>query len=199
MKEHYCAYCGKDTYDVDIEYLIGGNHLSCVLMDQLSDAIEKEKKMNKKKPIEISNWDKLVGNKFDIMGASFIISVAHKDSLDDGNVYTAWVHATDDNEPFVRVTLFADNMDMQVKVLPPMQYDANMIPYDLTSTITKNHISNPSIFIQTIGEALLSDSTTRDLLLYVSKKQDNARFTGRGYTRLTGTSGSNGFGGNNLW
>ena len=199
MKEHYCKYCGKDTYDVDIEYLIGGNHLSCVLMDQLSDAIEKEKKMNKKKPIEISNWDKLVGNKFDIMGASFIISVAHTDSLDAGNVYTAWVHATDDNEPFVRVTLFADNMDMQVKVLPPMEYDSNMTPYNLTSTITKTHVSNPSIFIQTIGEALLSDSTTRDLLLYVSRKQDNARFKGRGYTQLTGTNGSSGFGGNNLW
>ncbi len=44
MKEILCAYCGKNTYDVDIEYLIGGNHLSCVLMDQLSDAIDKEEK-----------------------------------------------------------------------------------------------------------------------------------------------------------
>ena len=196
MKETICAYCGKDTYDVDIEYLIGGNHLSCVLMDQLSDAIEKEKKMNKKKPIEISNWDKLVGNKFDVMGASFIIKDAHMDSLDEGNVYAAWVHATDDNEPFVRVTLFADNMDMQVKVLPPMQYHSNMTPYDLTSTITKNHVSNPSIFIQTICEALLSDSTTRDLLLYISRKQDSIRFKGKGYSSPAGLNGSSG---NNLW
>jgi hypothetical protein len=192
VKEHYCKYCGKDTYDVDIEYLIGHNHLSCVL----SDVLEKEKKMNKKKPVEISNWDKLVGNKFDVMGASFTISVAHKDSSNKGDVYTAWIHSVDDTEPFVRVTLFADNMDMQVKVLPPVKYDSNMTPYDLTSTITKNHISNPSIFIQTIAEALLSDSTTRDLLLYVSRKQDNARFKGRGYTQLTGTNGSSG---NNLW
>jgi len=192
MKEHYCKYCGKDTYDVDIEYLIGHNHLSCVL----SDVLEKEKKMNKKKPVEISNWDKLVGNKFDVMGASFTISVAHKDSSNKGDVYTAWIHSVDDTEPFVRVTLFADNMDMQVKVLPPVKYDSNMTPYDLTSTITKNHISNPSIFIQTIAEALLSDSTTRDLLLYVSRKQDNPRFKGRGYTQLTGTNGSSG---NNLW
>jgi hypothetical protein len=200
MKEVICAYCGKNTYDVDIEYLIGGNHLSCVLMDQLSDAIEKEKKMNKKKPVEISNWDKLVGNKFDVMGASFIISVAHTDSLDAGNVYTAWVHGENDTEPFARVILFADNMDMQVKVLPPMEYDTNMTPYDLSSTITKHHVSNPSIFIQTIAEALLSDSTTRDILLYVSRKQDDKRtFKGRGYTQLTGTNGSSGFGGNNLW
>ena len=196
MKEVLCAYCGKNTYDVDIEYLIGGNHLSCVLMDQLAETLEKEKKMNKKKPVEISNWDKLVGNKFDVMGASFIIMDAHTDSLDDGNVYAAWVHAIDDNEPFVRVTLFADNMDMQVKVVPPLDYNGSMTPYDLSSTITKHHISNPSIFIQTIAEALLSDSTTRDLLLYISRKQDNVRFKGRGYPQLTGTNGSSG---NNLW
>ena len=139
MTEEICAYCGKNTYDVDIEYLIGGNHLSCVLMDQLSDALENEKKMNKKKPVEISNWDKLVGNKFDVMGASFIISVAHMDSLDAGNVYTAWVHPLNSGEPFARVSLFSDSMDMQVKVLPPVKYDS-MIPYELTSTITKNHI-----------------------------------------------------------
>jgi len=197
MKEFICAYCGKDTSNVDYDYLVGWNHLSCVLMDQLSDAIEKEKKMNKKKPIEISNWDKLVGNKFDVMGASFIIRDAHTDSLDEGNVYAAWIHATDDNEPFVRVTLFADNMDMQVKVLPPIEYDTNMTPYDLSSTITKHHISNPSIFIQTIGEALLSDPTTRDILSYVSRKQDDKRrFKGRGYSSPVGSNGSSG---NILW
>jgi hypothetical protein len=198
MKEVICAYCGKNTYDVDIEYLIGGNHLSCVLMDQLSDALEKEKKMNKKKPVEISNWDKLVGNKFDVMGASFIISVAHADSSNKGDAYTAWVHGENDTEPFARVTLFADNMDMQVKVLPPVSYYSDMTPYDLTSTITKNHISNPSIFIQTIAEALTSDSITRDILAYISRVQDIDRrsFKGRGYTQLTGTNGSSG---NNLW
>ena len=197
MKEILCAYCGKNTYDVDIEYLIGNNHLSCVLMDQLAESLEKEKKMNKKKPVEISNWDKLVGNKFDVMGASFIIMDSGVDSIDNGsNAYTAWVHATDDNEPFVRVTLFADNMDMQVKVVPPLDYNGNMTPYDLTSTITKNHISNPSIFIQTIAEALLSDSITIDVLLYISRKQDVIRFKGRGYSPPTGTNGSSG---NNLW
>jgi hypothetical protein len=196
MKEHYCKYCGKDTYDVDIEYLIGGNHLACILSDmpELKDWAKKNTK--KKKPLEISNWDKLVGNKFDVMGASFIIMDSNTDSLDEGNTYTAWVHPIDDTQPFVRVTLFADNMDMQVKVLPPMQYNGNMTPYDLTSTITKHHVSNPSIFIQTIAEALLSDTTTRDLLLYISRKQDNLRFKGRGYSPPTGLNGSSG---NNLW
>lgn len=191
MKEILCAYCGKNTYDVDIEYLIGGNHLSCVLMDELSDAIDKEKKMNKKKPLEISNWAKLAGNKFDVMGASFFIS----DTSHVSNIYTAWV--LDNSQTFARVTLFSDSMDMQVKVLPPVKYDSNMTPYELTSTITKNHISNPSIFIQTIAEALLSDPITRDVLSYVSREQDFLRRKkGTGYSPGPGISGSSG---NNLW
>jgi hypothetical protein len=195
MKEYICAYCGKNTYDVDIDYLVGVNHLSCILMDELSDALEKEKKMNKKKPVEISNWDKLIGNKFDVMGASFIIMDTSEPFVSDGTIYTAWVHGENDTEPFARVTLFSDSMDMQVKVLPPVKYDS-MTPYELTSTITKNHISNPSIFIQTIAEALLSDSSTRDLLLYISRKQDSVRFKGRGYSSSSGLSGSSG---NTIW
>jgi len=193
MKEILCAYCGKNTYDVDIEYLIGGNHLSCVLMDELSDALDKEKKMNKKKQLEISNWNKLTGNKFDVMGASFFIS----DTSHASNLYTAWVHPLDSSEAFARVSLFSNNMDMQVKVLPPAKYDSNMTPYELTSTITKNHISNPSIFIQTIAEALLSDPITRDVLSYVGREQDFLRRKkGTGYSPGPGISGSSG---NNLW
>jgi hypothetical protein len=193
MKEILCAYCGKNTYDVDIEYLIGGNHLSCVLMDQLAETLDKEKKMNTKKQLEISNWNKLSGNKFDVMGASFFIS----DTSHASNLYTAWVHPLNSSEAFARVSLFSNNMDMQVKVLPPAKYDSNMTPYDLTSTITKNHISNPSIFIQTIAEALLSDPITRDVLSYVGREQDDKRrFKGRGYSSSSGLSGSSG---NNLW
>jgi len=193
MKEILCAYCGKNTYDVDIEYLIGGNHLSCVLMDQLAETLDKEKKMNKKKQLEISNWNKLTSNKFDVMGASFFIS----DTSHASNLYTAWVHPLDSSEAFARVSLFSNNMDMQVKVLPPAKYDSNMTPYELTSTITKNHISNPSIFIQTIAEALLSDPITRDVLSYVGREQDFLRRKkGTGYSPGPGISGSSG---NNLW
>jgi hypothetical protein len=122
---------------------------------------------------------------------------AHTDSIDEGNIYTAWINCDDTgHEVLARVTLFADNMDMQVKVCAPIGYDATMTPYDLSSTITKHHVSNPSIFIQTIAEALLSDSITRDILSYISRKQDTMRFKGRGYSSPTGINGSSG---NNLW
>ena len=193
MKEILCAYCGKNTYDVDIEYLIGGNHLSCVLMDELSDAIDTEEKSKKKKPMEIKNWNKLTGNKFDVMGASFFIS----DTSHASNLYTAWIHTTNDNEPFVRVTLFSNDMHLQIKVLPPADYVSSMTPIELTTTMTKVHLSNPSIFIQTIAEGLLDDPSVRDIIQFVGRKQDlNMRSKGVGYSPGSGLSGSSG---NNLW
>jgi hypothetical protein len=197
MKEIICAYCGKNTYDVDIEYLIGGNHLSCVLMDELSDAIDKEEKSKKKKPMEIKNWTKLNGQKFDVMGASFVIMDTVIPDLGDGTVYSAWVHAINDNEPFLRVTLFTIDMHLQIKVIPPLDYNGSGIPVELTTTINKLHLSNPSIFIQTIAEGLLDDPSVRDIIQFVGRKQESStRFKGRGYTQLTGTNGSSG---NNLW
>ena len=172
MKEILCAYCGKNTYDVDIEYLIGGNHLSCVLMDQLSDAIDNEKKAKKKKPMEIKNWTKLTGQKFDVMGASFVIMDTSEPGLSDGTIYTAWIHAINDNEPFVRVTLFTNDMHLQIKVVPPLDYDSSMTPIELTTTMTKVHLSNPSIFIQTIAEGLLDDPTVRNMIEFIGRKQD---------------------------
>jgi hypothetical protein len=170
MKEILCAYCGKNTYDVDIEYLIGGNHLSCVLMDELSDVLDKEKKMNKKKPMEIKNWTKLNSQKFDVMGASFVIMDTRIDNNDTGNIYSAWVYPYNDSEAFLRVTLFSNDMQLQIKVLPPGQFTTP--PMDLTTTITKVHLSNPSIFIQTIAEGLLDDPTVRNMIEFIGRKQD---------------------------
>ena len=193
MKEFICAYCGKNTYDVDIEYLIGGNHLSCVLMDQLSDAIDGEEKAKKKKPMEIKNWRKLTGQKFDVMGASFVIM----DTSHASNLYTAWIHPWNDSEAFARVTLFSNDMHLQIKVLPPADYDSTMTPIELTTTMTKVHLSNPSIFVQTIAEGLTDDPTVRDIIQFVGRKQDeNRRKKGTGYSPGAGISGSSG---NNLW
>ena len=197
MKEIICAYCGKNTYDVDIEYLIGWNHLACVLSDmpELKDWASSNTK--KKKPMEIKNWTKLNGQKFDVMGASFVIMDTSVDSLSDCNAYTAWIHPWNDSEALVRVLLFTDDMHLQIKVLPPKDYDSIIIPIELTTTITKTHLSNPSIFVQTIAEGLLDDPTTRDIISFVGRKQENTtRFKGRGISSLLGKSGSSG---NNLW
>jgi hypothetical protein len=204
MKEYICEFCGKDTSDVDYDYLIGWNHLACAL----SDVITVESKVNKKKkPMEIKNWTKLNGQKFDVMGVSFVIH----DTSYVSNVYTTWVYPYNDNEALVRVLLFTDDMHLQIKVLPPTDYDSTMIPIELTTTMTKVHLSNPSIFVQTIAEGLTDDPTVRDIIQFVGRKQDlNRRKKGTGYSPGAGISGSNGFAGrgivnltgkntNNLW
>ena len=193
MKEFICAYCGKDTYDVDIDYLVGFSHLSCVL----ADMPELKEVSKKKKPMEIKNWIKLNGQKFDVMGASFVIMDTSVDSLSSGNVYTAWIHPWNDSEALVRVLLFTDDMHLQIKVLPPADYDSKLVPIELTTNIDKLHLSNPSIFVQTIAEGLTDDPTVRDILSFVGRKQDDIiRFKGRGYSSPMGTNGSSG---NKLW
>jgi hypothetical protein len=127
------------------------------------------------------------------MGASFFIS----DTSHASNLYTAWIHPWNDSEALVRVTLFSNDMHLQIKVLPPADYDSSMTPIELTTTMTKVHLSNPSIFIQTIAEGLLDDPSVRDIIQFVGRKQDDRiRFKGRGYSSPTGLSGSSG---NNLW
>ena len=170
MKEYICAYCGKDTSDVDMDYLVGFSHLSCVLMDELSDAIDKEGKAKKNKPMKIKNWAKLNSQKFDVMGASFVIMDTRIDTNVNGNIYSAWVYPYNDSEAFLRVTLFSNDMQLQIKVLPPGQF--TIPPMDLTTTITKVHLSNPSIFIQTIAEGLLDDPTVRNMIEFIGRKQD---------------------------
>ena len=170
MKEYICAYCGKDTSTVDYDYLVGFSHLSCVLMDELSDAIDKEEKAKKNKPMKIKNWAKLNSQKFDVMGASFVIMDTRIDTNDTGNIYSAWVYPYNDSEAFLRVTLFSNDMQLQIKVLPPGQF--TIPPMDLTTTITKVHLSNPSIFIQTIAEGLLDDPTVRNMIEFIGRKQD---------------------------
>jgi len=164
MKEYICRYCGQSTYNVDMDYLVGYDHLSCDLESQ-NKAFQK-----KKKPMEIKNWTKLNSQKFDVMGASFVIMDTRIDTNVNGNIYSAWVYPYNDSEAFLRVTLFSNDMQLQVKVLPPGQF--TIPPMDLTTTITKVHLSNPSIFIQTIAEGLLDDPTVRNMIEFIGRKQD---------------------------
>ena len=164
MKEYICRYCGQSTYNVDMDYLVGYDHLSCDLESQ-NKAFQK-----KKKPMEIKNWTKLNSQKFDVMGASFVIMDTRIDTNVNGNIYSAWVYPYNDSEAFLRVTLFSNDMQLQIKVLPPGQF--TVPPMDLTTTLTKVHLSNPSIFIQTIAEGLLDDPTVRNMIEFIGRKQD---------------------------
>jgi hypothetical protein len=40
MKNYVCSICNKDTSNVDIDYLVGTDHLSCVLENENADKVE---------------------------------------------------------------------------------------------------------------------------------------------------------------
>lgn len=75
MQWWICKYCGKDTKWIDNDYLVGTEHLQCVL-----EAINKSKKS---KGMKIKNWDKINGYTYK---GYCIINPIHNAK---GNVYYA--------------------------------------------------------------------------------------------------------------
>ena len=57
MKKYICNICGQSTKDVDYDYLVGFNHLDCML------------KYMRGPLKEIVNWDKLKGYMFKVNGS----------------------------------------------------------------------------------------------------------------------------------
>jgi hypothetical protein len=85
-----CAYCGQDTFDVDIEYLVGINHLSCALIaEQIAEKMQ------------IINWKKIQGERFAVSGASLSFGRTHETS----QAYFTELIDTTDNEVLFRVKL----------------------------------------------------------------------------------------------
>jgi len=85
-----CAYCGQDTYNVDIEYLVGPNHLSCALMaEQIAEKMQ------------IINWKKIQGERFIVGGASLSFGRTHETNQ---AYFTELIDAID-NEVLFRVKL----------------------------------------------------------------------------------------------
>ena len=42
-----CSYCGQDTYHVDWDYLVGHNHLSCILAAEQTAEKNADSKLEK--------------------------------------------------------------------------------------------------------------------------------------------------------
>ena len=91
-KEWICSICGQSTFDVDMDYLIGYDHLSCALKLQTT---------------KIENWNKLEGQRFDVLGVSMFLKDASS-SISQSDIYTVWVYETITNSPeaLMRINLF---------------------------------------------------------------------------------------------
>jgi hypothetical protein len=194
-----CAYCGKNTSDVDYDYLVGTNHLVCVMQSD-----------NKK--IKLENWNKLNGQLFSVMGIEFQFEKAEQTT--DGR-YTVWLNEEISKSPhsLMRVDLYINDMQIDIKTFVPATFSSP--PYHTSKTITKDHIKDASIFIQTIGSMMMYDANVRKVLDYLDEIDGNAgarggmsggiiRQTMNAGTSVTyrsggASSGLNGSSANNLW
>lgn len=112
----------------------------------------------------------------------------------------------------MRVDLYINDMQVDIKTFFSV---FSTPPYHTTKKITKDHIKDPSIFIQTIGEMMMSDPNVRKVLDYLDEMGGNvgARSgmsggivnqimnAGTSVTHSSGgaSSGFNGSSSNNLW
>lgn len=197
MKQEWvCSRCGQSTYDVDIDYLMGYDHIACLLKVGLP---------------KLQNWNKLEGQEFDIMGVPCRMQNAEVDN--DIERYTVWVIEKVIGQPLLRVDMYLSDMEIDAKLFVPDSFTTP--PSHTRKKITRDHIKDPSIFIQTIGGMMMSDSTTRKVLDFLAEHSGNVgarggmsggiigkvMSTGTSVTHSSGgaSSGFNGSSSNNLW
>ena len=151
MSNWICKYCGKDTSDVDYDYLVGVDHLGCIL---------------NLKTMKLENWNKLDGQRFSVMGVEFQFEKAEQNT--DGR-YTVWLNEEILNSAIslMRVDLYINDMQIDIKTFVPATFSSP--PYHTSKIITKDHIKDPSIFVQTIGMMMMGDPNVRKVLDYLDE------------------------------
>jgi hypothetical protein len=161
--------------------------------------------------MKLENWNKLDGQMFSVMGIEFQFEKAEQTT--DGR-YTIWLNEEISKSPhsLMRVDLYINEMQIDIKTFFSV---FSTPPYHTSKKITKDHIKDPSIFIQTIGEMMMSDPNVRKVLDYLDEIGGNVGARGGmsggiiNQTMNAGTSvtyrnggasfGLNGSSGNNLW
>jgi hypothetical protein len=115
--------------------------------------------------MKLENWNKLNGQMFSVMGVEFQFEKAEQTT--DGR-YTIWLNEEISKSPhsLMRVDLHINDMQIDIKTFFSV---FSTPPYHTSKTITKDHIKDPSIFIQTIGEMMMSDPNVRKVLDYLDE------------------------------
>ena len=179
MTKWVCKYCGEDTSGIDYDYLVGTDHLVCILQSDVE------------KKVEIENWHKLDTTEFEFRGVPMkIIGTSKVDSR-----YTIDVYEMVNGEMFLRVDLWADNKELSVKIFPPGQFTSP--PIHLDRYITKDHLKDPTIFISTFCDLLRTNKEVKNILSYFRERL----LSKNGITGLNGSAGlfTQTFGSASLW
>ena len=147
-----CSYCGQDTYHVDYDYLVGHNHLSCILA-----AEQTAEKM------QIINWNKLAGEKLSIAGADLYFTNCEENIKE----YKVEIR----NNLHKNAVFF-----LKLKKLPGM-YDME-IEYSELKTgakvkrlIKTNDLKSPAIFIVAIENEILKNPIYKAICALIGELQ----------------------------
>jgi hypothetical protein len=145
---------------------------------------------------KIENWNKLDGQIFNVMGIEFQFE---KPEVDDTGRYTIWLNEEITNAPIslMRIDLYIDDMEIDIKTFVPVTFSSP--PFHTRKKITKDHLKDPSIFIQTIGSMIMGDSNVRKVLDYLDEMVGNSvkHNVGGASTGLSGNTIKSGSA--NLW
>ena len=116
--------------------------------------------------MKLENWNKLNGQMFSVMGIEFQFEKAEQTT--DGR-YTIWLNEEISNSAIslMRVDLYINDMQIDIKTFVPSTFSSP--PYHTSKTITKDHIRDASIFIQTIGSMMMGDPNIRKVLDYLDE------------------------------
>jgi hypothetical protein len=145
---------------------------------------------------KIENWNKLDGQIFNVMGIEFQFE---KPEVDATGRYTIWLNEEISNAPIslMRIDLYIDDMEIDIKTFVPITFSSP--PFHTRKKITKDHLKDPSIFIQTIGSMIMGDSNVRKVLDYLDEMVGNSikHNVGGASTGLSGSTIKSGSA--NLW
>jgi len=82
--------------------------------------------------------------------------------------YTVWLIDTEvTTEPLMRVDMYLADKEIDIKTFIPDTFGSP--PHHTRKKITKDHIKDPSIFIQTIGMMMMGEPEIRKVLDYLSE------------------------------
>lgn len=97
-----CSYCGQDTYQVDWDYLVGHNHLSCILA-----AEQTAEKM------QIVNWKKISGEKLTVCGAEMYFTNCEENIKE----YKCEIHTSINKHPvfFLKLKKMPGMFDLEIE------------------------------------------------------------------------------------
>jgi hypothetical protein len=149
-----CSYCGQDTYNVDIEYLVGINHLSCMLSAE-----------QKAEGMQIVNWKKLNSERISICGADMYFT----NFSENAKEYKCELHDAILMKLvfWVKLKKMPNGFDLEI------EYAETQTGSKVKRVVRTNEIKTPTMFMSVIHNAVKGHSVYEALCRLLGEIQND--------------------------